>query len=107
MVKQTIYAISNREKFVCYTLGKDAAYYDFLFSLLKTLNINIPDLYDGMTGKLPDINKEKDECSFYESNDSEVIEVIGAEKIFLIVYTKNKDKLLKFIEKNTEFIKTY
>ncbi|MFH0752345.1 MAG: hypothetical protein V1914_01980 [archaeon] len=104
MEKQTVYAISNKENYTCYKLGKKASYYEFLFSLLKTFNAEIPDLYDEK-GKLPDIER-KDIQSSYGNDDIEIIEVIGDKRIFLIIKTEQKDKLREFMEKNTEFVKT-
>lgn len=103
MEKQKILAISNREKYICYKLEKKSSYYDFLFTLLKEFNVNIPDLYDDY-GKLPDVLKEEDSHSNYEGNDIEIIEIIGHKSIFLIISTDLKDKLNKFIESNSEFV---
>ena len=103
MEKQILTSISNRENFICYTLKKSESYYEFLFGLLDALGIQKPDLYDGMTGKLPDVYEEIDEYFPYENEDSEIIEFMGKDKIFLVIRTKHMDKLREFIENNTEF----
>ncbi len=105
MEKQKILAISHKEDYICYKLEKRKSYYDFLFSLLKEFKIKIPDLYDE-TGKLPDILKEEDTHSYYNSDTLEVIEIIGHKSIFLIFKTRPHEKLTKFMEENCEFLES-
>lgn len=103
MEKQTILSINNREKSVCYTFEKKSSYYEFLLSLLKNLGVSqLPDLYDDY-GKLPDVTKEVDEYFYWKKGSTEINEVVGANKIFLVIQTKEMDKLREFMEKNTQF----
>ena len=104
MEKQKIIGISNRDDYICYNLEKKSSYNEFLFALLKEFNVDIPDLYDD-NGKLPDILKEEDSHSDYEGNDIKIIEIIGHKSIFLIIFTDLRDKLNKFMERHSEFIK--
>lgn len=105
MEKQKVLGISNREIGICYTLEKKSSFYEFLLSLLKELEVEqVPDLYDGV--KLPNATKEVDSYFYWDDPNVSVTSIIGANKIFLIVKTEQKDKLREFMEKNTEFAKT-
>ena len=104
MEPQTIHSISNRETSICYVLEKQSSYYDFLFNLLREFNVRLPDLR-GDSGKLPDIMEETDLLMYYENDDIDITEVIGSKKIFLIIKTNLKDKLIKFMEQNCIFHK--
>ncbi len=104
MDKQIIYGISNREDFICYIIGKNKGYYDFLFALLKEFNANIPDLYE-INGKLPDITKEVDSISYEDNKNISIIEFVGYKKIFLLIKTNQREKLTQFMEKNCIFFK--
>ena len=106
MEKQIITAISNREIGTCYILKKKSSFYEFLLSLLKELKVEqIPDLYSGETGKLPDVTKTADDYFYWDDPVAQITVISGANKVFLIIKTKHKDKLQKFMEKNCEVLK--
>ena len=104
MAKQKIIGISNREEYVNLTLKKEKTYYPFLFSLLRLLNIKIPDIQDYM-GNDPNILEEKDSSITYGEKPDIIYEVIGCDQIFLFIHTESREKLSEFIQENCEFTK--
>lgn len=106
MEKQIVYAISNRKDRVCYEIGKNKSYYEFLLLLLQEFNVKqLPDFY-GTDGKLPDATTKVDISFYWEDPNIDFTHFIGANKIFLMIRTEQRDKLRSFMEKNTEFVKT-
>lgn len=104
MEKQKIVGISNREDYVELILEKQEPYYTFLFKLLETLGIKIPDIQDYM-GNDPKIMEEKDSSMTYGEKKNQIFQVIGCDKIFLYIQTESREKLTTFIQDNCEFIK--
>ena len=104
MEKQTITGISNREMGTWYTLEKKSSFYEFYQSLLEALEVEqLPDLYSSETGKLPDAKQKEDSYTYWDDPVVQITAIFGANKIFLIIKTDNKEKLQKFMEENTEF----
>ena len=104
MTKQKIVGISNREDYIELILDKNEDYYNFLFDLLRNLNIKIPDIQDYM-GNNPKIMEETDSSMVYGEKSNKIFEVIGCNKIFLYIQTELRENLTTFIQDNCEFIK--
>ena len=102
MEKQTIYSISNKEDFVCYELGKKEYFFKFLLKLLDEFSIRKPDLYDE-EGKLPNIKKYVDFYESYENKDTLIHVIYGFKRVFLLIRTDLREKLVKFMETNADF----
>ena len=95
-----ITAISNREEQICYKIKKSSEFYAFLFDLLKEFNEKLPDIQDEK-GNSPDIFKEVDTYSFQKGESIGITQVTGKEHVFLIIKTKQREKLNEFIKNNT------
>lgn len=103
---QQISSVSNKDEFIRYTFVKKQSFFQFLFNLLKEFDISIPDYY-GIDGDLPDINTWIDNYSFYSNEKTSIHAIYGYKKITLIIYPSNKEKLSKFVNQHTYFIKNH
>jgi len=100
MEKVKITSISNYEDVIVLEIKKEKSYYKFLYELFKQFNNE--DLY---YLKDDDIFKEKDVYTYYPGDNVNVVEIIGQEKIFFVIRTKQRDELIKYLKENSEFVK--
>jgi thiazole synthase ThiGH ThiG subunit len=106
-MKFKLTAVSNHDKYVIFTFlrpKKLKDFDDFLIELLTYLGVkDLPDL-NGI--KYSENSIENCDMDYNWDDDKLIIhEVIGYKKIFLTVFMEKRDKIVEFIEKNTEWVK--
>ena len=103
--KQVICGISHRERVICFEMKKSTTYLAFLFALLGELKMRIPNLYNGQTGELPNMMNIRDSHAHYEEGKNEITQVVGSERIFLMIRTPHKKRIRDFMESHCLFNK--